>query len=246
MSKLIEVKSVSLKSLTGTRRLEDINININIGDKIALLGKSGCGKTSLLNIINGSLKPTKGEVMLNGKDIRECSDNKRRRIGSLWQDLRLIEELTVGQNINCGALGRRSISWAIANLFGLIDHRECIKCLNAVGLSNKTINMNIENLSSGQKKRVAIARLLRQESDLIVADEPLSNLDPALITTILNILLGAQIDQSLSIAHSCIISLHRPELIDKFNRVIGLKAGQIVIDSDIISVSNIEISNLYC
>ena len=159
MSKLIEVKSVSLKSKSSTR-LEVINITINIGDKIALLGKSGCGKTTLLNIINGSLKPTKGEIIFDGKNLRECSDNKRRKIGSLWQDLRLIEELTVGQNINCGALGRRSFSWAIANFFGLIDHRECIKCLNAVGLSNNIVNMNIEELSSGQKKRVAIARLL--------------------------------------------------------------------------------------
>ena len=245
MSKLIEVKNVWLKSLTNTR-VKDINISINIGDHIALLGKSGSGKTTLLNIINGSLRPTTGEVILNGKDIRECSDKNMRKIGSLWQDLRLIEELTVGQNINCGALGRRSVGWAIANLFGLIEHRECLKCLNAVGLSNNIVNMNIEKLSSGQKKRVAIARLLRQESDLIVADEPFSNLDPTLITTILNILLGDQIDHSLSIAQSCIVSLHRPELIDKFNRVIGLKDGQIVIDSDSLGVSKGEISNLYC
>ena len=244
MSKLIEVKNVWLKSLTNTR-VKDINISINIGDHIALLGKSGSGKTTLLNIINGSLRPTIGEVLLNGKDIRECSEKKRRKIGSLWQDLRLIEELTVGQNINCGALGRRSVGWAIANLFGLIEHRECLKCLNAVGLSNNIVNMNIEKLSSGQKKRVAIARLLRQECDLIVADEPFSNLDPTLITTILKILLREQIDQSLSIAKSCIISLHRPELIDKFNRVIGLKDGRIVVDSDSLGVSKGEITNLY-
>ena len=245
MSKLIEVKNVSLKSLTNTR-VNAINVSINIGDHIALLGKSGSGKTTLLNIINGSLRPTTGEVILNGKDIRECSDNKMRKIGTLWQDLRLIEELTVGQNVNCGALGRRSVGWAIANLFGLIEHRECFKCLKAVGLSNNIVNMNIQELSSGQKKRVAIARLLRQESDLIVADEPFSNLDPTLITTILKILLGEQPDQSLSIAHSCIVSLHRPELIDKFNRVIGLKDGRIIINSTSQSVSKLEISNLYC
>ena len=94
MSKLIEVKNVSIKRDTNTR-VKDINISINIGDHIALLGKSGSGKTTLLNIINGSLRPTTGEVILNGKDIRECSDNKSRQIGSLWPDLRLIEELTV-------------------------------------------------------------------------------------------------------------------------------------------------------
>ena len=112
--------------------------------------------------------------------------------------------------------------------------------------TNNIVNMNIQKLSSGQKKRVAIARLLRQESDLIVADEPFSNLDPTLITTILKILLREQIDQSLSIAKSCIVSLHRPELIDKFNRVIGLKNGRIVVDSDSLDVSKGEISNLYC
>ncbi len=245
MSKLIEVKNVSLESLTSIR-VKDINISINTGDHIALIGKSGSGKTTLLNIINGSLRPTTGEVILNGKDIRNCSDNKRRKIGSLWQDLRLIEELTVGQNINCGALGRHSVGWAIANLFGVIEYQECIKCLNAVGLSNSLVNMNIEKLSSGQRKRVAIARLLRQESDLIVADEPFSNLDPTLITIILKILLREQMNQSLNSAQSCIVSLHRPELIDKFNRVIGLKDGRIVVDSDSLGVSKGEISNLYC
>ncbi len=245
MSNLIEVKNVSLKSRTSTR-IENINITINIGDHIALLGKSSAGKTTLLNIINGSLRPTTGEVILYGKDISECSNKTKQKIGSLWQDLRLVEELTVGQNINCGALGRRSVGWAIANLFGQIDYHECAQCLSAVGLSNNIINSNVEKLSSGEKKRVAIARLLRQECDLIVADEPLSNLDPTLITTILKILLGEQHDHSLSIAPTSIISLHRPELIDKFNRVIGLKEGNIVIDSDTKNASKIEISKLYC
>ncbi len=81
---------------------------------------------------------------------------------------------------------------------------------------------------------------------MIVADEPLSNLDPTLITTILKILLGDQLDQSLSNVRSSIISLHRPELINKFNRVIGLKDGRIIVDSDTLSVSKMEISDLYC
>ncbi len=244
MTKLLEIRDVTLES-NGRKRIDSINISINHGDKIALLGKSGAGKTTLLKIINGSIKPTVGEVIFNGKNITNASNNQRRQIGSLWQDLRLIDELTVGQNVNCGALGRRGIGWAIANLFGIIEYQECLSCLDTVELSSDFINVNIQELSSGQKKRVAIARLIRQESKLIVADEPLSNLDPSLCTSILNMLLKKQSIKGINIPDSCIISLHRPDLINKFNRVIGIKAGQIIIDTENPSISSSIIKNLY-
>ena len=126
MRKLLEVKNVTLKYKT-KKRINNANITVFEGDQIALIGKSGSGKTTLLRLMNGSLRPTNGEVTFNGKDVRVASRNQKRLIGTLWQDLRLIDELTVGQNINSGALGRRSTWWAIANLFRLMEHEECRK-----------------------------------------------------------------------------------------------------------------------
>ena len=189
MRKLLEVKNVTLKCKT-RKRIDNANITVFEGDQIALIGKSGSGKTTLLQLMNGSLRPTNGRVTFNGKVVSVASKYQQRLIGTLWQDLRLIDELTVGQNINCGALGRRSTWWAIANLFRLMEYKECCKCIESVELSDNIINKNVNQLSVGQQKRVAIARLFRQQSDIILADEPLSNLDPNLYNKILNILLS--------------------------------------------------------
>ncbi|WP_320674592.1 ATP-binding cassette domain-containing protein [Prochlorococcus sp. MIT 1341] len=245
MSTLIELKNVTVN---GKRRprLTDINLSINDGERIALIGKSGSGKTTLISVTNGLIKPNEGEAYWKGEEISELSQRKRSRIGTLWQDLRLIEELNVCQNINSGALNRKSILWAILNLIGLPEIDDCIKCLIAVGLPKEVIFSNINELSGGQKQRVAIARLLRQNPELILADEPFSSLDPQLIKNTLSILIGSnehKKDEAVN-PTSVLISLHRPELIYTFDRVIGLDSGKLVLDKHIKDI-DLEKINLF-
>ena len=102
-------------------RLEPLDLRITAGERVALLGASGAGKTTLLNLANGSLKPDQGRVQWRGQPIRTLPRRRRMEIGTLWQDLRLIEELTVSRNVNAGALGRHSLFWALRNLLQPLD-----------------------------------------------------------------------------------------------------------------------------
>ena len=229
MTKLLELKNISLYSKENTR-LKYINLSINQGEKIALIGKSGSGKSTLISIANGSIIPTEGYVMWKGIHINDISNSESSNIGTIWQDLSLIEELNVAQNINCGALGKHNFIWALKNLLVILDKDLCQECLTAVFLPKKTIYSYINKLSGGQKKRIAIARLLRQEPEIILGDEPFANLDPMLSKNILDLFINQKNYLSIKIADTLLISLHQINLINNFNRVIGLKYGEIVID----------------
>ena len=244
MTKLLELKDISLYSQDNIR-LKDINLSINQGEKIALIGKSGAGKSTLISIANGSLIPNEGDVIWKGCHINNISNIESSKIGTIWQDLSLIEELNVAQNINCGALGKHNFIWAFKNLLGVLDKGLCQECLAAVSLPNKTIYSHINKLSGGQKKRIAIARLLRQEPEIVLGDEPFSSLDPLLSKNILNILLNQKNYLSIRIPETVLISLHQINLINNFNRVIGLKDGEIVIDREIKNINQSELDWLF-
>ena len=229
MNKLLELQAIDVKNRS-TYRLKNINLSIFEGEKIALLGKSGSGKSTLISIANGSLKPDKGRVKWKSKDISERRRDELVEIGTLWQDLRLVEELNVQQNINTGALGRKSFFWAIKNIIGDIESEICTSCLMAAGLPKETLKCKVNQISGGQKQRVAIARLIRQQAKLILADEPLSSLDPKLSKDILYALFHRSILYKIKIPKTYLISLHEPKLINEFTRIICLKDGQIIID----------------
>tara|TARA_B100000945_G_scaffold211693_1_gene170445 strand:+ start:1022 stop:1756 length:735 start_codon:yes stop_codon:yes gene_type:complete len=244
VNKLLELKNISLYSQKNIR-LKDVSLTINKGEKIALIGKSGSGKSTLISIANGSLLPSEGHVMWKGRHINDISKNEASNIGTLWQDLSLIEELNVAQNINCGALGKHNFIWSLKNLLGILDKDLCQECLAAVSLPKKTIYCHINKLSGGQKKRVAIARLLRQEPEIVLGDEPFSNLDPLLSKNILNLFINQENYLSIKIPETVIISLHQINLINNFNRVIGLKEGEIAIDREIDDINKSELDRLF-
>ena len=232
MTKLLELKNISLYNKENIR-VKNLNLKVHKGEKIALIGKSGSGKSTLISIANGSLTPNSGDVIWKGQNIKKISKKESSNIGTIWQDLSLIEELNVAQNINCGALGKHNFIWALKNLLGIIDKELCQECLAAVYLPEKSIYSFISKLSGGQKKRIAIARLLRQEPEIVLGDEPFSNLDPLLSKNILNLLINQKKYFSIEIPKTIIISLHQINLINYFDRVIGLKDGAIVIDRKI-------------
>ena len=244
MNKLLELKNISLYSQKNIR-LKDVSLTINKGEKIALIGKSGSGKSTLISIANGSLLPSEGHVMWKGRHINDISKNEASNIGTLWQDLSLIEELNVAQNINCGALGKHNFIWSLKNLLGILDKDLCQECLAAVSLPKKTIYCHINKLSGGQKKRVAIARLLRQEPEILLGDEPFSNLDPLLSKNILNLFINQKNYLRIKIPETILISLHQINLINNFNRVIGLKEGEIAIDREIDDINKSELDRLF-
>ena len=202
-------------------RLQPTSLQLQAGERVVLLGRSGAGKSSLISLCNGALQPDRGRLFWKGQPLNQRTRRQRCQLGTLWQDLRLVEELTALQNIQAGALGRHGWLWAIRNLLGWLDPRSCIDCVRQVGLGKELLDQSVQQLSGGERQRVALARLLHQQPELVLADEPLSALDPVLADDVLTTLLQAP---------GCLISLHRPELIHHFDRVLGLRQGALVLD----------------
>lgn len=202
-------------------RLQPTSLQLQAGERVVLLGRSGAGKSSLISLCNGALQPDRGRLFWKGQPLNQRTRRQRCQLGTLWQDLRLVEELTALQNIQAGALGRHGWLWAIRNLLGWLDPGSCIDCVRQVGLGKELLDQSVQQLSGGERQRVALARLLHQQPELVLADEPLSALDPVLADDVLTTLLQAP---------GCLISLHRPELIHHFDRVLGLRQGALVLD----------------
>ena len=242
--------NVSLRGPRGDR-LRSISLSVFQGERIALLGRSGAGKSTLLAIANGSLRFEQGEVRWCGESIRTLPRRKKREIGMLWQDLLLVEELSVAQNVNSGALGRHNLVWGLANLLLNVDQSACKDCLQRAGLDSELIERGlidapIRQLSGGQRQRVALARLLRQQPQLILADEPIANLDPAIASELLDHLLNRAPDGRLKCgAQAIVISLHQPQLVHRFDRVIGLQDGELVMDQPSDQLTSADLFRLY-
>ena len=250
MTALLELDQVCLPGFDGDR-LESVTLRLRKGERVALLGRSGAGKSSLIAVANGSLPPAQGRVLFQGELLEQLSRRQRARIGTLGQDLRLVEELSIAQNVNAGALGRRRLPWALANLLFRISTEACRSCLRKAGLEESLLadaglDRPVGQLSGGQRQRVALARLFRQQPDLMLADEPLASLDPAIAAEVLDRLLTSEPDGTLrSGAQAVVVSLHRPELIDRFDRVLGLRAGRLVMDTSAGAVSDADLRDLY-
>ena len=250
MTLLLELEKVQLAGPHGDR-LRALSLQLQVGDRVALLGRSGAGKSSLLAVINGSLSPESGQVRFKGVPLPSLTRRQRAEIGTLWQDLRLIDELSIGQNVNAGALARHRLGWALANLLFRIGTESSRRCLRQAGLEealvvDAALDRPVRQLSGGQRQRVALARLFRQQPALMLADEPLASLDPAIAAEVLDRLLACELNGELcSGAEAVVVSLHRPELIDRFDRVFGLRDGALVIDALAASVSADDLKALY-
>jgi phosphonate transport system ATP-binding protein len=226
---LLELRRVSVAGRGGVPRLEGVNLVIEPGERVALLGPSGAGKSTLLTVANGLLPPSSGEVLWQGvapARPRRVRRRQQARIGTLWQDLRLIEELSVQQNLNAGRLAAWSWPRALLNLLLPLDTPANTAVLARVDLAPELLDQPVAALSGGQRQRVAIARLLRQDPTLLLADEPLASLDPRLAASLLALLLA-----EVTPPRALLLSLHRPDLLAGFDRVIGLRAGGLVFDA---------------
>ena len=239
---LLELQGITLAG-GGQLRLEAINLRIQPGERVALIGASGAGKSSLLAVANGLIKPNGGTVLWQGAPPAKSRRQRRRqqaRIGTLWQDLRLIEELTVQQNLNGARLAQWGWPKALLNLLLPLETGRCAAALEKLDLDQALLDRPVASLSGGQRQRVAIARLLRQEPLLVLADEPLASLDPRLAEELLALLL----DYTRA-PRALVMSLHRPDLLGGFDRVVGLRAGRVMFDQPVDQLAKDQLTALY-
>jgi phosphonate transport system ATP-binding protein len=227
---------INIKDLNHTYKnseegtLKNINLIIKKGERVAFLGPSGSGKTTLINCINRLIEPTSGSILINDKDILKVNKKElkdmRKKIAIIFQGFNLIERNTVLKNVLNGRLGYIGTLKTFFNKFSEEDYQIAEESLKSVGLLHKK-NERINNLSGGQKQRVAIARALCQCPEIILADEPVSNLDPKLIREILLLLQKICKEKQITL----ITSLHFVELIKgNFQRMIGITDGEILFD----------------
>jgi phosphonate transport system ATP-binding protein len=226
---------VSLHGVTvrrgGTTALAGISLTIRSGERVALVGPSGAGKSTLLHVINGSIPPTSGRVEVFGADPSSLSGTRLAalltRIGTVYQDLALVGPLRVIHNVNAGRLGSWSLGRALRSLVRPVDVTAAKAVLARLGLEDK-LWIRTDRLSGGEQQRVALARLLVQDAELILADEPIASLDPARGREVLELFCGiARQDH-----RTLIVSLHAFDLaLEMCDRVIGLREGRVVIDA---------------
>jgi phosphonate transport system ATP-binding protein len=241
---VFELKNVSQK-FGKFESLIDINLQIYPGDRIALVGSSGAGKSTLISLLNGTLEPTQGEVWILGRNLAHLRPQSlrqvQRQIGTIYQQFHLVDNLRVIHNVNAGHLGRWSFFKAAFSLLYPIEIETVAKALTQVGIPEKLYERT-DRLSGGQQQRVAIARILVQNPAAILADEPISNLDPERGRQIMNLLRQL----SLETGKTLITSLHAFEYArSHFERIIGLRQGCIFFDVPAKAVSMEMVEELY-
>ena len=212
--------------------LQGVDLVVTAGERVAVLGASGAGKSTLLALLNASLRPTSGEVEVLGQQPGALPARRlrllQRRIGTVGQQLDLINQVRVVHNVNAGRLARWSTPRALLSLVSPRSVDVVEAALARVGMG-WALYERTERLSGGERQRVAVARLLVQDAELVLADEPVSSLDPTLAAQILE-LLAAPTTASGALV-TLIVSLHQPQLaVRHCTRAVGLRQGRLVFD----------------
>ena len=210
--------------------LAAVDIEVRAGERVALVGPSGAGKTTVLNLCTAAVVPTTGSVCVLGRDLGAVSPTElralRRRIGAVYQQLQLVGPLGVVHNVNAGRLGSWTTARALRSLVRPVEVAAAREALDRVGIADKLYERT-DRLSGGEQQRVAMARVLVQRPDLILADEPVASLDPARAEEVMG-LLGEVVAES---TRTLLVSLHDFELARRCcHRVVGLRAGRVLFD----------------
>ena len=230
---------------SNTFALQDVSIVVDPGEFVVVLGKSGSGKSTLLRCINRLVEPTSGKIFIDDKEITGASQSYlrqlRKKIGMVFQQYNLVERFSVKTNVLVGKLASISNTASLLNLFPKTDVDKSRQILNRLGLTGKELQ-RADKLSGGQQQRVGLARVLMQSPQLILADEPVSSLDPATSMQIMDLL--AEFNKKDGVAVIC--NLHLPSLAKEYgSRIIVLSQGRIVYDGPPTQLSESKLSSFY-
>ncbi len=225
--------------------LSDVNLEVAEGDRLVILGSSGSGKSTLLRCTNLSIRPTQGKVFISDREITSLPSKEveqiRRQIGVISQHFNLIEGATALKNVLMGRLGHVRTIQSIIGHFSDEDVSIATESLLRVGLSRYAQN-RVSDLSGGQKQRVAIARALAQRPRIILADEPVSSLDPKLMKEIMDLIEQICLENRITL----IASLHFLEMARSYaTRLVGIKDGQIVFNNTPDEITDKDIVDIY-
>ena len=227
--KPLRIKNLK-KKFRDTVAINGVNLEIEEGKITGIIGRSGSGKSTLLRMINRLIEPTEGTIEFNDTIITDIKGKALRKWRSecamIFQQFNLVDRLDVLTNVLIGSLGR---NYSFLNLFGYFSKEEKINALrnlNRFELTEKSLQRS-GTLSGGQQQRVAIARALMQKPKILLADEPISSLDPKNSKRVMDDMLKINREDGITI----ICNLHSLEIAKKYcDRLIGLSEGEVVFD----------------
>lgn len=253
---ILEVKDLHKFFGPSVHVLRGINFSVEKGEFLGIIGSSGAGKSTLLRCINRLIDPTRGEILIppgifmeNGNrpwvDVVKLDRSQlrllRRKVGMVFQQFNIVKRLSVLENVLAGGLGYQPALKSCLKLFSREEKRRALINLKRVGLLEHAYK-RADVLSGGEQQRVAIARTLMQRPAIILADEPVSNLDPKLSRVILDILKRVCQEDGIT----ALVSLHTLDLTKAYaDRVIGLNQGKIFFDGPVRELTEATVEEIY-
>jgi phosphonate transport system ATP-binding protein len=230
-------EAVRIENLTqvfpgGLRALSGVSLTVGKGEFVAVIGLSGAGKSTLLRSINRLYEPTDGRVWIFGREVTGARGGElralRSRIGMIFQQFNLVRRHSVLVNVLAGSLGHRPVLGSLLLRFPDEEYAKARACLERVGLRDREAS-RADTLSGGEEQRVAIARTLMQEPQIILADEPVASLDPALRHSVMRHIEAVNREDGMTV----ICSLHDIDLIQRYaTRIVALRDGEVVHDGE--------------
>ena len=253
---ILEIKGLNQSYNDSGLVLRDASLRLEQGEFVGVIGLSGSGKSTLLRCINRLVTARAGEIWVprglltgdsNGAPIDvfklDAADLRRlrRKIGMIFQQFNLAKRLSVLDNVLSGGLGYQPSLRSTLRIFSRQERRHALANLKRVGLLEHAYR-RADELSGGEQQRVAIARTLMQQPGIILADEPVSSLDPKLSRVVLDLLKRICREDGIT----ALVSLHTLELTREYaDRVIGLNRGQIVFDGPTNELTEAVVDSIY-
>ena len=250
---MIEFDNVGKTYPNGFNALKDVNLKIEQGEFVAIIGLSGAGKSTLLRTINRMHDITEGKLTVDGTDVMQLKGKElrrfRRKIGMIFQQFNLlifqsfnlVTRTKVINNVLMAKVPDLSFIRALFGIYPKDDKLAALEALDKVGILDKAF-MRADQLSGGQQQRVALARTLAQNPQIILADEPVASLDPVTAKQVMEDFQRINKEMNITI----LLNIHHVELALTYaSRVVGIRAGQIVYDGPVSDVNEEILNNIY-
>ena len=242
---MIVFDHVSKTYPNGYQALKDINLTIEQGEFVAIIGLSGAGKSTLIRTINRMHDITDGTLTVDGVNVMELKGARlrqfRRKIGMIFQSFNLVTRTTVIKNVLTSRVPELPFWRALLGAYPKKDKLEALEALDKVGILDKAF-VRADQLSGGQQQRVALARTLAQNPKIILADEPVASLDPVTAKQVMDDF--RRINREMHI--TVLINIHHVDLALQYaDRVIGIKAGEVVYDGPASEVNEAVLAEVY-
>ena len=242
---MIEFKNVYKTYPNGFTALKNVNLNIEQGEFVAIIGLSGAGKSTILRCINRMHDIQQGTLTVDGVDVESLSGKAlrrfRRKVGMIFQSFNLVSRSTVIKNVLTADVPDMPFWRVLFGIFTKEQKMRALESLDKVGILDKAYT-RCDQLSGGQQQRVALARTLNQNPSIILADEPVASLDPVTARQVMSDFVRINKEYKITI----LLNIHHVDLaLNYCDRVIGVRAGEIVFDGPASSITQEQLDEVY-